>query len=90
MLAKFFTSGYFCPVNEPGSPAKKPAGASKYAGLGIQLAAAIIVFVFAGRWLDAKLGTRALFTILGAFLGFGGTMWSLIRRLNRENEENKP
>lgn len=74
---------------EPGSPRKKPAGAAKYAGLGVQLAAAIIVFVFAGQWLDKKLGTEALFTILGAFLGFGGTMWSLIRRLNKENQDEK-
>jgi len=76
-------------VTEPGSGGKKPAGAAKYAGLGIQLAAAIIVFVFAGQWLDKKLGTEALFTILGAFLGFGGTMWSLIRRLNKENQDEK-
>lgn len=76
-------------MTEPDLPGKKPAGATKYAGLGVQLAAAIIVFVFAGRWLDRKLGTEALFTILGAFVGFGGTMWSLIRRLNKENRENE-
>jgi F0F1-type ATP synthase assembly protein I len=76
-------------VTEPGSPGKKPAGAAKYAGLGVQLAAAILVFVFAGQWLDKKLGTQALFTILGAFLGFGGTMWSLIRRLNKDNKEEE-
>jgi ATP synthase protein I len=76
-------------VTDPGSPGKKPAGAARYAGLGVQLAAAIIVFVFAGQWLDKKLGTQALFTILGAFVGFGGTMWSLIRRLNKENRDEK-
>jgi F0F1-type ATP synthase assembly protein I len=76
-------------VTEPGLPVKKPAGAAKYAGLGVQLAAAILLFVFLGQWLDKKLGTEALFTILGAFLGFGGTMWSLIRRLNRENREDE-
>ena len=70
-------------------PGKKPTGAVKYAGLGVQLAAAILVFVFLGQWLDRKLGTQALFTILGAFLGFGGTMWSLIRRLNKENREEE-
>ena len=89
VLAKFFTSGYFGAVTEPGLPGKKPAGAAKYAGLGVQLAAAILVFVFLGQWLDRKLGTQALFTILGAFVGFGGTMWSLIRRLNRENREDE-
>ena len=76
-------------MTQPGLPGKKPAGAARYAGLGVQLAAAILVFVFLGQWLDRKLGTQALFTILGAFLGFGGTMWSLIRRLNRENREDE-
>ena len=55
----------------------------RFAGLGVQLAASILVFVFAGQWLDRRAGTEGLFTILGAFLGFGGTMWALIRSLNR-------
>jgi F0F1-type ATP synthase assembly protein I len=55
----------------------------RYAGLGVQLAASILVFVFLGQWLDRKAGTGGLFTILGAFLGFGGTMYALIRSLNR-------
>jgi ATP synthase protein I len=57
----------------------------RFAGLGVQLAASILVFVFLGQWLDRKIGTEPLFTILGAFLGFGGTMWGLIRALNKEN-----
>jgi F0F1-type ATP synthase assembly protein I len=52
--------------------------------LGIQLAASILVFVFGGRWLDERLGTEVLFTLVGAVLGFGGFMWSLIRQLNRD------
>ena len=59
----------------------------RYAGLGVQLAASILVFVFLGQWIDRKAGTNGLFTILGAFLGFGGTMWSLIRSLNRGDRE---
>jgi ATP synthase protein I len=59
----------------------------KYAGLGVQLAASILVFVFLGRWLDRKAGTSGLFTILGAFLGFGGTMYALIRSLNKGDGE---
>ena len=51
----------------------------------MQLAASILVFVFLGQWIDRKAGTEPLFTILGAFLGFGGTMWGLIRALNKEN-----
>ena len=68
-------------------PSEKTDGRSglRYAGLGIQLAASIVVFLFLGQWADRKLGTGSLLTILGVFLGFGGTMWSLIRDLNRKD-----
>jgi hypothetical protein len=55
----------------------------RYAGLGIQLAVTLVVCVLAGRWVDEKLGTGGLFTIVAAFLGFGGAMYSMIRGLNR-------
>jgi hypothetical protein len=57
----------------------------RYAGLGIQLAASLVVFVLVGQWADRKLGTNGILTIAAAFLGFGGTMYSLIRQLNRKN-----
>jgi hypothetical protein len=57
----------------------------RYAGLGLQLAVSLVVFVLAGQWLDRKLGTGGIMTIAFAFLGFGGTMWSLIRTLNRKD-----
>ena len=61
----------------------------RYAGLGIQLAASIVVFVLIGQWIDNRLGTEGLFTVLLAFLGFGGTMYSLIRTLNRKDDGGK-
>jgi ATP synthase protein I len=57
----------------------------KYAGLGVQLAASVLVFVFVGQWLDRKLGTGGLATVIAAFLGFGGTMYWLIRSLTRKD-----
>ncbi len=47
----------------------------------------ILLFVFIGQWLDRRFGGGGLFTILGAFLGFGGTMWSLVRSLKRDEEQ---
>jgi hypothetical protein len=61
----------------------------RYAGLGIQLAVSIVVFVLIGQWADRKLGTGGIVTILAAFLGFGGTMYSLIRTLNRKDGEGE-
>src|SRR2546427_7082160 len=48
-----------------------------YAGLGVQLAITILVSVLVGQWVDRKAGTDGVFTILGALLGFGGTLYSL-------------
>jgi len=57
----------------------------RYAGLGVQLAVSLVVFVFIGRWADQKLGTGGILTVVAAFVGFGGTMYSLIRSLNRKD-----
>ena len=57
----------------------------KYAGLGVQLAVSVLVFVFVGQWLDRKLGTGGLITVIAAFVGFGGTMYWLIRSLTRKD-----
>lgn len=68
---------------DPG-PGNGP-GPMRYAGLGIQLAISLVVFVLAGQWLDRKLGTGGIVTVVAAFIGFGGTMYSLIRALNRKD-----
>jgi ATP synthase protein I len=59
----------------------------RYAGLGIQLAVSILLFVWIGQWADRKLGTGGLITILAALIGFGGTMYSVIRSLNKDNKD---
>jgi ATP synthase protein I len=60
----------------------------RYAGLGIQLAASLFVFVWVGQWADRKLGTGGVLTILAALLGFGVTMYSVIRSLNKESKDD--
>jgi F0F1-type ATP synthase assembly protein I len=59
----------------------------RYAGLGVQLAVSLLVFVWAGQWLDKRFGTNGILTMVAAFLGFGGTMYSLIRTLNRQDRD---
>ena len=61
----------------------------RYAGLGVQLAVSLLVFVLAGQWADKKLGTGGILTVVAAFVGFGGTMYSLIRTLNRQDGSRK-
>ena len=64
-----------------------PAPAAVAALLGA--AESVVVFVLVGQWADRKLGTGGLITILAAFLGFGGTMYSLIRSLNRKDDGSR-
>jgi len=64
-------------------------GALRYAGLGIQLAVTILVCVLLGQWLDRKVGTDGLFTILAPLLGFGALLYSLIRELSKADKDGK-
>ena len=77
-LELFFTSALnFDSVEEKGST----PSASDLAGFGLQFAGSIILFVFAGQWLDRRLGTAPLFLIIGAFLGAAGSFYSMYRKL---------
>lgn len=61
----------------------------RYAGFGIQLAVTVLVFAWAGQWADGKFGTGGLLTVLAVLLGFGGSLYSLIRSLNRKDNPDK-
>lgn len=55
--------------------------AGKYAGLGFQFAASILLFLWIGQWVDRKLGTDGPFLLLGVFVGAGAAFYSMYRRL---------
>jgi ATP synthase protein I len=62
-----------------------------FSGAGFQLAGAIIFFLFLGQWVDRRMGTKGIFTIIGVFLGAGGAFYSLYRKViaaqKRDDEE---
>ena len=60
-----------------------PGGFSgaEFAGIGLQFAGTLLVFVFVGVWLDRRLQTTWLFTVLGTFVGAGGAFFSMYRRV---------
>jgi ATP synthase protein I len=68
-----------------GPPGGKDAGGgpsvAEFAGVGLQFAVSILVFVFAGQWLDRKLGTAPWLLMLGVFLGAGASFYSMYRKL---------
>lgn len=80
--------------DEKGRRKTSPSGGlsgADFAGVGLQFAAAIVIFLFAGQWVDNKLGTSGLFTIAGVFIGGGGAFYLIYRKITaaqrREDEE---
>lgn len=72
------------PSNTPNDPRQRPdkgVSVGEYAGLGIQFAASIVVFLYLGQWLDRKLGTAPWLLLAGVFIGAGGSFYSMYRRL---------
>ena len=67
--------------NGPRHDPDKGTSVGEYAGLGIQFAASIVVFLYLGQWLDRKLGTAPWLLLAGVFLGAGGSFYSMYRRL---------
>jgi ATP synthase protein I len=74
--------------NDPGDSSKNAlAAAGSYAGLGLQLAASIGLFLWLGWKADQWIGTTPLLTITGAFVGAGGGFYSLYRHLILESRD---
>ncbi len=63
------------------SPPSSVVQVGRHAGHGITIAASAALFAWLGTLLDERLGTRPLFVILGAFLGFGAGFYSMYWRL---------
>jgi F0F1-type ATP synthase assembly protein I len=72
---------------------KQGLSGADFAGVGIQFALAIVVFLFAGQWLDKRFGTNGLFTIAGVFVGGAGAFYSMYRKITaaqkKDDEERK-
>lgn len=53
----------------------------RYSGLGIQFLVSVGLCVWAGSWLDGKVGTSPLFLLLGTLLGFAAGTWALLKEV---------
>ena len=58
------------------------------AGMGMQFFVAIIAFVYAGNWVDARLGTSPVFLFGGVFVGGGATFYLSYKRLTTRPRAN--
>jgi len=55
----------------------------------ITLTVAVLAGVFAGRWVDQKLGTTPLFILIGLFWGVGGSFFSIYLQLKKMQEKEE-
>jgi F0F1-type ATP synthase assembly protein I len=53
----------------------------RYAHFGFQLALSMGLFLLGGWWLDGRIGTTPLLTIVGAMVGAAAAFYSMIRQL---------
>ena len=56
--------------------------AAPYLGLGIQLAAAILVFYFIGSWADRKFDTTPWLMVVGVLIGAAGGFIQFFRSVS--------
>lgn len=73
---------------------KRPEGPQmgEVAGVGLQFALAIVLFLLLGRWLDERLGTEPWLLLLGVVVGAVGGFYSMYRQLviaPRERQERE-
>lgn len=74
------------PPNGPDKPTANSSlgSAASVAGMGLQFALSILLFVWVGQWVDGKLGTTPLFLVLGAFIGAAAGFTSIYRKLTAD------
>jgi F0F1-type ATP synthase assembly protein I len=61
----------------------------EFAGIGIQFAVTLLVFAFAGVWLDSRLGTSPWFILVSVFVGAAGGFYSMYRRVTAAQRKSK-
>ena len=77
----------------PGDTTRRGAAGAvsgmEFAGIGIQFALTILLFVFAGVWLDNRLGTSPWLVLVFVFVGAAGGFYSMYRRVTAAQRRSK-
>jgi F0F1-type ATP synthase assembly protein I len=78
-------------ANRSGSPVTTVQALAVASQFGITLAVAVVLGYFAGHWLDDRLGSNFIFTLVGVLLGLVGAAVNtvrLYRAMLRKSEAN--
>jgi F0F1-type ATP synthase assembly protein I len=73
------------PRQTPGSGGLSGAA---FAGVGIQFAVAIILFLFVGQWLDRRVGTDGVFTLIGVFVGASAAFYNMYHKITTAQKKD--
>ena len=63
-------------------------GPNAMVGLGLQFVVTVLVCLFAGQWLDRRLGTTPWLLLAGVLLGGALGMWTMLR-VAKEQEKRQ-
>ena len=75
---------------EPGRSSRgKAVSGAEFASIGVQFALTILAFVYAGIWLDRRLGTSPWLLLICVFAGAGGGFYSMYRRVTASQRDAK-
>jgi F0F1-type ATP synthase assembly protein I len=66
------------PNERSGNGERSIVNASRYAALGFEFAGTVVAGVLAGYYIDGRLGTAPLFTLLLTMGGMGGALFRLL------------
>ncbi|MEK7264151.1 MAG: AtpZ/AtpI family protein [Bacteroidota bacterium] len=69
-------------LKETGNHAKSYSEFANYLGLGLQLAGAVVLFFFIGKWCDEQFGTAPWLMIIGLLLGSVGGFISFFKKIS--------
>ena len=62
--------------------------AGRFAALGFEFAGTVVAGVLLGYYIDERLGTAPLFTLLLTLSGMGGALYRLLWNLKRTNSSS--
>jgi hypothetical protein len=73
----------------PEEPDSTVVQLGRYSGLGLQWALSVVLFLFAGRWLDKRIGTDPYLTVVGAFVGGAAGFYALYTALMKGQKKDR-
>lgn len=75
---------------DPSSLARAYQQAASYLGLGVEFVVSLLVGLFAGRWLDGKLGTHPWLMLVGILLGTVAGFVNFFQRVMQLQKKQTP